>query len=229
MIELFKNAAFDYPDDAWILLSKRLTPQRRERMQEVVGQRTGHLRLMMQDIHDQHNISACFRSAEAFGILNVDVINTYEKFKRSGVSRGTDRWLVIRRWNSIDVCAEYVKGKGYKIAAGFPGKNNMSLMELPVKEPVAVLFGNEHSGIDEKWDDYIDYKFTVPMDGMVESLNISVSAALSLFELKRRALLDVPAEKYYVCEEERKALLSRWVCLESRNYEAELAILRGNS
>lgn len=225
MTELQITNPNKFPPNAWTLLSQRITEKRKNRMLEIVTRRTEHIRLVLQDIHDSHNIAACIRSAEAFGILNIDIVNTYQKLKRSGVSKGADRWLLINKWNSISACSEFLKKSGYKIAAGFPGQHNMKLSDIPVNRPVAVLFGNEHNGINAEWNEFIDYKFTIPMDGMVESLNISVSAALSLFDLRRRALIEVDANSYFIGAEKQNMLLSKWACQESRNYLAELQIL----
>ncbi len=93
-------------------------------------------------------------------------------------------------------------------------------------KPVAVLFGNEHQGVSADWDEYVDYKFTIPMVGMVESLNISVSAALSMYELTKNSQKLLGDEKYQLSPERREEILSNWVCRHSRNYELELERLR---
>lgn len=226
LIDKDKMQDSNYPKDAWELMSPRLTDKRRERMLQVAAHRTDYVRLMVQDIHDPHNISACLRSAEAFGVLNIDVINQYQRFRASTVSKGSANWLNVTKWPTIKECAVSLKEQGYKIAAGYPTTDNLSLFDIPVDKPVALLFGNEHRGIDPEWLEHVDYKFTIPMMGMVESLNISVSAALSMLEITRKARKTLGDERYYLSEEARNNLLGSWVCRESRDYEKELSILR---
>jgi tRNA (guanosine-2'-O-)-methyltransferase len=187
-----------------------LTPQRQARLSAAADQRTNYLRLIIQDIHNPHNVSACLRTAEAFGILNVDVVNLHEKFRVSSVARGVESWLNIRKWLSIEECVKDLKQHGYKLAAGFPAQNSLPLSEVPLSSPIAVIFGNEHDGVDEDWLPHIDYKFTIPMRGLVESLNISVSCGISLYEFTRRAKLEVPSSTYLLSTLEKAQLLEKW-------------------
>lgn len=215
-----------YPRDAWELLSPSLTEKRRSRLLSVAQQRSEHVRLVLQDVHDPHNISACLRSAEAFGVLNIDVVNLYQKFfKPSSASKGSYHWLRVGKHDSIDEYASNLKKSGYKIAAGFPNAK-YQLDELPVDQPIAVVFGNEHRGVDSSWDKHIDYPFTIPMVGMVESLNISVSAALSMYGITQSAKRQLNPSSYYLKEPQINDLLCDWVCKQVRSYEKQLDILR---
>ncbi|NRA63603.1 MAG: RNA methyltransferase [Pseudobacteriovorax sp.] len=215
-----------FPSDAWRLLSPRLTDKRREKMLDVASKRSEHIRLVLQDIHDPHNIAACMRSAEAFGVLNIDVVNTYQKFaKPSTVARGAYHWLNFNKFETISESVTNLRRKGYKIAAGFPAAS-CKLGDIPVDQPVAVLFGNEHQGVHSDWDAEIDYRFTIPMTGMVESLNISVSAALTMYTLMEKAKTVISESELYLDDRSREHILSEWVCRHSRQYKSELAILR---
>ena len=218
---------YGFPKDAWRLLSPRLTDRRREKMEQVAGHRTKHVRLVLQDIHDPHNISACLRSAEAFGVLDIDIVNLYQKFaKPSSVSRGSFNWLKLHRYTDISDVVSDLRRSGYKLAAGYPpSQDTCKLDEIPVQQPVAVIFGNEHRGVSEEWAQHIDYRFTIPMVGMVESLNISVSAALSMYQLTEKSKL-LLGDGVYISRDERESLLSDWICQHSRSYEKELEILR---
>lgn len=218
---------YGFPVDAWRLLSPRLTDKRREKMDFVASHRTKMVRLILQDIYDPHNLSACLRSAEAFGVLDIDIVNLYQKFtKPSTVSRGSYNWLKMHRYTDLDKNVADLRAAGYKIAAGYPSPDNLSLDEIPVDQPVAVIFGNEHRGVSSDWDKHVDYKFTIPMVGMVESLNISVSAALAMYQLSQKSHKELGDEKYYLNASQKNELLSDWVCQNSRSHEKELARLR---
>ncbi len=217
----------DFDPEVWQLIRNKLTDNRRQRMQSVASERTDHIRLALQDIHDPHNMAACLRSAEALGVLHIDIVNTYQAFARpSSVARGSAHWLELQRFDSIATYARELKGAGYRLAAGLPGPQHCSLSELPVDQPLVVIFGNEHRGIDASWSEHLDHTFTIPMVGMVESLNISVSAALSLWTLTQMARQQLPADSYHLSPAQQEQLLAKWACRHSRNLEAELHNLR---
>ncbi len=220
----------EYPADAWDLLSPKLSEFRQERMRHVASQRTRHIRLVLQDVYDPHNVGACFRSAEAFGVLACDQINLYQKFgKVSTVGRGADQWLEVRRFTDLQLYAEGIKAKGFKLAAAYPSATAMNLEDLPLDQPVAVVFGNEREGLHKAWHEHIDYGFTIPMYGMVESFNISVSVALSLHSLIIRSRKELPLDRLLLDADGQKRLLNQWICRHSHNLEQELTRLRHQS
>lgn len=212
----------NFPDDAWEVLSSFLSEARREKMRAAARMRTNRLRLVVQDIHNAHNVSACIRSADAFGVLNVDVVCLTEKFSPSTVTRGVDHWLRIKKHVSIATCAEELRAKGYRIACAYPHPDAVPLQEIPISAPIAMVFGNEHSGVSPDWDPFIDYRFTIPMFGMVESLNISVAAAISQYDFTRRARAEDNDIPFYLTDDEQKQLLNEWVCKQFRNWESML-------
>lgn len=204
-------------------MCKKLTDSRRQRLIQVAKERTNHIRLALQDIHDPHNVAACYRSAEAMGIQHVDIINLYQKFtKPSTVAKGSEKWLSISRFTSISDYVETLRNQGYLLAAGFPSSHEtLALEDICLNRPIAILFGNEHQGVDEGWQEHIDIRFTIPMFGMVESFNISVSAALSLYSLSSKARREL-GTSYTLNEEEQTALLNSWALKHSRNGDVEL-------
>ncbi len=219
----------NYPKDAWELLSERFSEKRRLRMQEVAAKRTRHIKLVIQDVHQPHNVSACLRSADAFGVQEVDVVTLGNRFKPTTPAKGVMGWLDIEKKLSVEDTVSDLKSRGYKIAAGFPAQDSQfKLEDLPIAEPVAIIFGNEHDGVDADFTPHIDYKFTIPMVGMVESLNISVSAALTLRELSHRAAKTIPKEKYLLSSSAQLDLLNKWTCKQVPKYEMELTRRRNS-
>lgn len=218
-------SANGYPHDAWELLSPSMTESRRSRLQRAADNRTGHVRLVIQDIHHPHNVSACLRSAEAFGVARVDIVCLKEKFNPSTVAKGVADWLDIRKHDTIDGCVADLRRQGFLLAAGYPDAR-VSMFDLPVDKPVAVIFGNEHEGVAAPWREHIDIPFTIPMAGLVESLNISVSAAVTLSQLTRKARLELGDDRYLLPQDERNALLSAWACKQLRSWETQIEMLR---
>ena len=217
-----------YPADAWRLLSLRFSEARRQRLQQAIEARTRHIRLVVQDIYQPHNVSACIRSADAFGVQDIDVVTLNQPFKASTVAKGVAHWLTIRRYRAVSDCVTALRHQGYLIAAGLPRQDAVPLYDLPLDRPLAVVFGNEHAGIHAEWLAHVDYAFTIPMVGLVESLNISVSCAVTLAHVTRAArhllgdsyALPVPTQAEILCE---------WACRQTPAWQAELDRLRASS
>ena len=189
----------------------RITTARAERLDGAARRRTNHIRLVIQDVHHPHNVSACLRSAEAFGVLNVHVVTLRESFSPSTVARGVTSWLRVHRHDSVADCAAALKSMGYNIALGVPPHSaTFTLPEVPIEKPLAIVFGNEKEGVSPEWREHANLLFTIPMEGLVESLNISVSAAVTLFQLTQRARQSVPPSTYFLSEIDRLTLLDEW-------------------
>ncbi len=215
------------PEDAWELLGPKLSPRRQQRLQDVASQRTHYLRLALQDVNDPHNVGASLRSADAFGVLNVDIITLSEKFPQaSSTSRGSRHWMDLHRFKDLDAYASGVKALGYKIAAAYPAPDAVTLEALPIDQPLVIAFGNEQRGLHPDWQKHIDYRFTIPMYGMVESFNISVSVALSLHSLNRRCRESMSESTYLLNAHDRLDLLGRWACMQCEEPDLELERLR---
>ncbi len=161
-------------------LSPVVTPERRRRIEQVVAQRTDDLVLVLDSISDPHNASAVLRSADAFGVQTVHVIVGSHGFRASrGVSKGTHRWLDVIRYQTAQPCAERLKDAGYAIYVATMGGDH-DPVALQRQTRLAVVFGNEHRGASPEWAELCDGTFCIPMRGFVESLNVSVAAAITM-------------------------------------------------
>ena len=128
----------------------------------------------------------------------------------------------------MDECVVALRQDGYRIAAALPSPEALPLESINVKQgPLAVVFGNEHEGVHKTWLKHVDMTFTIPMCGFVESLNISVSAALTLHHLSRRARQELPESMYHLSAAVQQQLLSDWACGHLRDWPSELQKLRG--
>ena len=166
-----------------------LTPERQQKIENVLGDRTRALTLVLEDIFDPHNASACLRSAEAFGVMDVHIIENSHKFElKEGVAQGTGKWLNLVRHrakhqeNTMS-CFSKLKADGYQIYAATPHAHDVSLPDIEFKEKIAVVFGSEKDGLSQKALELADKRFKIPMTGFAESLNISVSCAVTLATL----------------------------------------------
>ncbi len=181
VIEIEGPPALEHPADLVIrALSPAVTPARLKRIEEVVSKRTESIVVVLDSISDPHNASAVLRSADAFGIQTVHVIVGAYGFRASrGVSKGTHRWLDIVRYETPGVCMRRLKEDGYKIHVAAMGADRQP-EDLREEPRLAVVFGNEHRGVSPETRALADGTFSIPMHGFVESLNVSVAAAITM-------------------------------------------------
>jgi tRNA (guanosine-2'-O-)-methyltransferase len=193
---------------SWNQLKSKFTPARQQRMERVASQKSDRLRLVIQDVNSPHNVSACLRSAEAFGVLHVHVV-TLQKFRPSVVAKGVSKWVHIHQHSSVAECVAVLRKEGFRLAAAMPRPDASSLDTLPLDTPLALVFGNEHEGVSSEWESVTDLHYTIPMVGMVESLNISVSAAISLYTTRHRIERQWK-EQTFLSTAQQESLLQEW-------------------
>jgi tRNA (guanosine-2'-O-)-methyltransferase len=195
-------------------LSTFISDRRKTRLDEVLAQRTGHLRIVLENVYQAHNASAVMRSCDCFGIQYVHYIENRNRLKISDdVAMGSSNWLTIQRHsekenNTVDALL-HLKSLGYKIVATTPHKNDHTIDELPVDQKIALVFGTEIDGISQDVFDLADEFVRVPMYGFTESFNVSVCAALCMYELTTRIRKTVPA--YALTEQEQLDVYFEWL------------------
>jgi tRNA (guanosine-2'-O-)-methyltransferase len=166
-----------------------MTPQRKARIESVLNHRQPDLTVILENVHDPHNIAAVMRTCDAVGVQDIYVLNTriarHGKFgKRSSASAAG--WLSVHQFDNVDECMAAVKKNHEHIYATHLGEQAVSLYQLDLSQRVALVFGNEHSGISEECLQHCTGNFIIPQVGMVQSLNISVACAVTLYEAYRQ-------------------------------------------
>jgi tRNA (guanosine-2'-O-)-methyltransferase len=173
-----------------------VTPERQARLEAALKTRTRDVAVVLEDVSNEHNAAAVLRTAEAFGFFEIHVIEPLEgKFKVSRrISKGTDKWLDLWRHSSAPPAYAELRAKGYQIWASTLHGQAVDVHEIPHDRKVALVFGNELNGISPEAAQGADGTFRIPMQGFVESFNISVAAAISCYDLSlRRRLAGIPA------------------------------------
>lgn len=191
-----------------------VSERRLGRLNEVLAERTNHLTLVLEDVYQSHNFSAVLRSADIFGIQSINFIENRNKYKISeDVSMGSTQWLTLNRYqkheNNTVACLTELKAKGYKIAATSLHKNSVSLEEIDLSQPTALVFGTELTGITKDVEDMADEFIKLPMYGFTESFNISVCAALCMYELSTRLRKEIP--NFRLNESEKEDIYIEWL------------------
>lgn len=164
-----------------------LTENRKEGFLRVLQNRTKHFTIAMEDVYQLHNTSAVMRSCEVFGIQELNVIE--QKFGKridSEIAMGAQKWVDVFRFNSVQVCLDSMREKGYQIIATSPHNDSCLLHEFDITKPSALFFGTESEGLSEEVLQQADGFLKIPMVGYTESLNISVSAAIIIQDITNR-------------------------------------------
>jgi len=166
------------------------TRQRIEKVRRILSLRQPDLRVVLEEIKNTHNASAVVRTCDAAGILNVDIISSSrEPFPlNEAISTRAEKWIQFRFYSSATECLTKLKKQGYKIAGTSLAEDSIPYTALNYTQPLAIVFGNESEGISEEALSLSDYRIKIPMLGMVQSLNLSVSAGIILYEAMKQRL-----------------------------------------
>lgn len=188
--------------------------ERKERMDEVLNKRQPDLIIVMENVEDPHNIGAVLRTADSVGVQEIYVINTLigiHEFRKKRSSGSADKWLTIKHFYSVKECVDELRKKGLQIWATHLGTNAQSLYSIDLTQPVALVFGRERGGLSDEMLSHCDGNFIIPQVGMIQSLNISVACAVSLYEAFRQREI---AGKYngdcQVAAEARAEIMTEW-------------------
>ncbi|RYF98515.1 MAG: RNA methyltransferase [Chitinophagaceae bacterium] len=166
-----------------------MTPERSKRLNDVLAHRQPDLTIVLENVADPHNISAVMRTCDAVGIQEVYILNTViAKHKKWGPrsSSSAAKWLTIHQHNNVQECFYELRKKYRKIFTTHLSSNAVGLYDLDLTEPVALVFGNEYSGVSDELIDLCDGNFIIPQVGIIKSLNISVACAVTLYEAFRQ-------------------------------------------
>jgi len=189
------------------------TENKQELFSSKMLERTRHVTVVLEDIYQPQNASAVLRTADCFGIQDVHIIentNLYEVNPR--VVHGASKWINLHKYNEVHDnttdCYQKLKAKGYKIVATSPHANSISLHDLPLDQPIAIVFGTEKLGLSSTALELADEHMFIPMYGFTESLNISVCAAICLEHIAHR--LRQTQVDWQLSEDEKLDLSLEW-------------------
>ncbi len=183
------------------------------KIRAVLQKRQPDLTVVIENIHDPHNVSAVLRSCDAVGVMQVELLYTVEKFPRIGKksSSSANKWIERRRHKSVDECYATLRREGFSIYATRLDAAAVSLYELDLTKKVALVFGNEHRGVSDEAARKADGNFMIPMMGMIQSLNISVACAVSLYEALRQRLAQHHDDSPKLTPEELERWFHDWI------------------
>lgn len=201
----------EWYDERTDYMSGFLTGERVQTLRRTLAMRTRYMTILTENTFHPQNASALVRHCEAFGVQDLHTVETMCRFDPSvNIVRGTDKWIDIIRHDSTEEAIASLKASGYRIVATTPHRESCTPETFDVeKGRFCLVFGTEHAGVSPQIISAADEFLRIPMCGMVESLNVSASAAILIYMLSQRMRLSDVA--WRLSETERSEVMFRWV------------------
>ena len=193
-----------------------MTPEREQKITKVLQKRQPELVVVMENVHDPHNIMAVARSCDSVGVQTLYVIQDENKagFNRerqgSKSSGSANKWVDFVDFDSTKACLEQLKQEGFQLYSTHLGKTSKELFEVDFTQKIALIFGNEKHGVSSEALHFCDGNFIIPQVGMIQSLNISVACAVSLYEAFRQRKEAGFYQQIQFSKQEYQSIFARW-------------------
>ena len=202
---------FDY-------LKQFLTDERLSKIEHFSQESSDFVLPVMEDVYQFRNAAAIVRSVEACGFHHVVALEEENIFNPNlKVTKGAETWVKVEKMpNNLDSLKE-IKNRGYKILAVSPENNATMLPDYEVKEPIALVFGTELEGVSDEILDFADETLAIPMYGFTKSFNVSVAAAICMYELKQKLMKS--GIDYKLSKEKLLEMKIRWTVNSIRSGE----------
>jgi tRNA (guanosine-2'-O-)-methyltransferase len=196
-------------EEIYVRLFDMLSDSKQHLVEKNAVRRTRHLTVAVEHLYQSHNTSAVIRSCDCFGLQDVYIIARKQYKVNRDIAMGAGKWITEHRFQQEETesCLREIKDKGYRLVATSPHAT-MSLFDLPVDQPICLLFGTEKHGLSEEATAFADEVIHIPMFGFTESFNISVSVALCLQILRQK--MEQEVENWQLSEEDQLELKLQW-------------------
>lgn len=169
--------------------TKPVLPRRYHRLREVLNRRQKDLTVLLEDVHKPHNFSAILRTCDAVGVFGVHGVYQHGDVPAfSETAKGSQKWVNIQTHSDLNTAVSDLKKQGFTLYATHLSETAIDYRSPDYTQPSCILFGAEKWGVSEEAVSLVDRNIYIPMFGMVESLNVSVAAAVILFEAQRQRL-----------------------------------------
>lgn len=196
-------------------LSGFVTEKRLAVFKEVLAERTTYITVILEDIYQSQNASAVLRTCDCTGIQDVHIVEQQNEYEiNPDVALGSNQWLSLKYYNknqdNIAEAVASIRKNGYRIVATSPHAEGATPETFDLnKGKAALMFGAELTGLSDRALKLADETIRIPMVGFTESYNISVSAAIALYGLRKR--LEISSLDWRISENERSMLLLDWL------------------
>ena len=190
-----------------------MTSERTDRLTSVLNRRQDDITVVLENVFDPHNISAVMRTCDAVGVQEIFILNTkIPRHKKWGAksSSSAAKWLTVHQFDDAKQCFSALRTRYSSILTTYLANDSISLHRLDLTKSIALVFGNEHSGVSDEIRELADGNFVIPQAGIIQSLNISVACAVTLYEAYRQKTLAGHYEHKKLDDATYNELLKEW-------------------
>ena len=188
-----------------------MTPERYNKIKQVLKTRQMDLTVIMDNIHKPHNFNAIVRTCDAVGIQDVQYIPVTKGYRQLNYyAKGSQKWVEAHKHSDFPTIANKFKDKGYQLLAAHFSDKAIDYRNIDYTIPTAIVMGTELAGISDETAQIVDKHIIVPMQGMVASLNVSVASAVILFEAQKQRLAKGMYEQRSMEDARYNKLLFEW-------------------
>lgn len=188
-----------------------MTPERFQKLQTILRRRQLDLTVLMDNVHKPHNLSAIMRTCDAVGIHTIHAVSAGQFVSTvKDVAQGTGKWVYLESHPDLDQAVTGLKGSGMQVLAAHLSDSATDFRDIDYTQPTAVMLGTELHGVSEAGLALADQHIVIPMLGMVNSLNVSVAAAMILFEAQRQRLQAGTYDRQQLGDDEFRRVLFEW-------------------
>ena len=222
MTNIENNLSLDECRERVEYLSSFLLESRIDTLNRALDKRTDYITVLTENMFHAQNASAIVCHCEAFGVQNIHTVEELCPFLPTlNIALGTDKWIDIHRHATTAEAVKALRADGYRIVATTPHHKSCTPETFDVtKGKFVLVFGTEKTGVSEEIlaeaDDYLQ----IPMCGMVDSLNVSASAAILIYMLSER--MRAECEGWQLTDERKLRTLYDWYRYAVRDSEALL-------
>ncbi len=195
------------------------TPQRIERIKRLLALRQPDLRVVLEGVGIAHNASAVVRTCDAAGILHLDMVSPNPDLLgiNKAISTRAEKWVDVHIHRSIGDCLLKLRKNGFKVAITHLDKAAISYTDLDYTQPLAIVFGSEAEGVSKEALELADLRIHIPMLGMVQSLNLSVSVGIILYEAMKQRRARGFYDRRRLGDEDFQTYLRKWLSAGGEN------------
>lgn len=163
-----------------------MSPERYQRIRQMLRMRQTDLTVCMEEVHKPHNVSAVVRSCDAVGIHQIHAVWDKKTRLRKGTAMGSQNWVKTQSHDTIADAVGHLKSQNMQVLVTHLSDKAVDFREIDYTKPTAIILGQEKYGATDTAIELADQDIVIPMVGMVQSLNVSVAAALVLYEAQRQ-------------------------------------------
>jgi tRNA (guanosine-2'-O-)-methyltransferase len=191
------------------------TERRQARIRSVLARRQPDLTVVLENVHDPHNVSAILRSCDGVGVLQAHAVYSIEEPPPGAFARQTSasaaKWVEVERHDTLADCYKRLREEGFSILVTSIGPDARPLYDWDLEQPIALVLGNEMRGVSSQARTMADGAIEIPMAGMVQSLNVSVACAVCLYEAFRQRIAAGHYERPKLNPDQLRTLEEEWL------------------